>query len=72
LLDEGAGLGVVEVDGARVGELGEAGLGLASALFSRSASAMADGDLFAAFFSVADGVDLDARAGGLKACGSSL
>ena len=62
LVDQSTGLRVVEVDGAWIGELSEALL-VGVSIFQQIGVSHGDGNLLAAFFGVADCVDLHARTG---------
>ena len=64
-VDEGFGFGVIEVDLAGVAELGETRL-VFGGVGQDFGIGDGGGDHLAAFFRVADGIDLDAWAGGLK------
>ena len=65
LVNQRAGLGVVEVDGARIAELGQALL-VGVGVLKEVGIGDGHGDHLAAFFGVSDGDDLYARAGSRK------
>ena len=65
MIDEVAGLRVVEVEGTGVGELGESGL-IGGGAGEQFRIGDGGGDHLAAFLGFADGEDLHARAGGFK------
>ena len=65
LIDQRAGLGVVEIDGARIAELGQTLL-VGIGVLQQVGIGNGHRDHLAAFFGVADGEDLHARAGSGK------